>query len=277
MSTCKFCGKDAGFLRSAHKECLSTFERGRSEIASLLSASTRGKLDPSIADKDIKIIAHSSYIDEQTLKQTALECLEHAIDLALDDALLSEEEESALDDFIKRYDLKKAKLNTNESYLRLVKAGVLRDLLEGKIPNRVVLDGQLPINFQKSEQIIWIFQDVEYLQPRTRTTYEGRSSGVSFRVMKGVYYRVGQFKGNPIQTTQIVTVDKGILVATNKNLYFVGGAKSLRVPFNKIVTFQPYSDAIAISRDRVIKQDIFKTGDGWFTYNLISSVASAGT
>ncbi len=277
MSTCKFCGKDAGFLRSAHKECLGTFERGRNEIASLLSASTRGKLDPSTVDKDIKTIAHSSYIDEQTLKQTALECLEHAIDLALDDDLLSQEEESTLGDFIKRYDLEKAKLNTNESYLRLVKAGVLRDLLEGKIPNRVALDGQLPINFQKSEQIIWVFQDVEYLQPRTRTTYEGRSSGVSFRVMKGVYYRVGQFKGNPVQTTQIVTVDKGILVATNKNLYFVGGAKSLRVPFNKIVTFQPYSDAIAISRDRVIKPDIFKTGDGWFTYNLISSVASAGT
>lgn len=277
MSMCKFCGKDAGFLRSAHKECLSTFERGKNEIVGLLSASARGKLDPSVANKDIKTIAHSSYIDEQTLKQTALECLEHAIDLALDDDLLSEEEESTLGDFIKRYDLNKAQLNTNQSYLKLVKAGILRDLREGEIPNRVVLDGPLSINLQKSEQIIWVFQDVEYLQPRTKTTYEGRSSGVSFRVMKGVYYRVGQFKGNPIQTTQIVTVDKGILVATNKNLYFVGGTKSLRIPFNKIVTFQPYSDAIAISRDRVIKQDIFKTGDGWFTFNLISSVASAGS
>jgi hypothetical protein len=134
----------------------------------------------------------------------------------------------------------------------------------------------LPINFQKSEQVIWVFQDVEYLQPRTRTTYEGRSSGYSFRIAKGVYYRVGQFKGNPVQSTHNVIVDKGILAITNKHLYFAGQAKSLKIRFDKIISFQPYSDAIGINRDGVTRADIFKTDDGWFAYNLISNIAGSG-
>lgn len=274
MSKCKFCGKDAGFLRSAHKDCESVFEKGRVEVEDLLFASARGKLSLSIADADIKNVVRDSYIDEMTYHQSVVKCFEQAIDIALSDDLLSEEEEAYLDSYMDCHKLDKGQLSSNPSYLRLVKAGVLRDLLDGNFPERVVIDGRLPINFQKFEKIIWVFQDVDYLQPRTRTTYEGRSSGVSVRVMKGIYYRTGQFQGNPVQTTQIVPVDTGLLVVTNKHLYFVGSTKTHRIPFSKIIAYQPYSDAISISRDGIMKQDIFKTNDGWFTYNLISNLAS---
>lgn len=92
--------------------------------------------------------------------------------------------------------------------------------------------------------------------------------------MKGVYYRVGQFQGNPVRTTEITTIDKGFLAVTNKNLYYVGATKSLRIPYRKIISFQPYSDAVAISRDGVTKPDIFSTDDTWFAFNLISNLAS---
>ncbi|HMT20140.1 MAG TPA: hypothetical protein PKE20_02655 [Promineifilum sp.] len=274
MSKCKYCGKDAGFLRSAHKECGNAFEKGKTEVEGLLFASARGKLSLPVAEADIKNIVRSSYIDEMTYHQSVMKCFEQAIDMALNDDLLSEEEETYLDNYVDCHKLDKGQLSSNPSYLRLVKAGILRDLLEGNFPERIVIDGSLPINLQKSEKIIWVFQDVDYLQPRTRTTYEGRSSGVSIRVMKGIYYRTGQFKGNPVQTTQIVPVDTGILAVTNKHLYFVGSTKTQRIPFSKIIAYQPYSDAISISREGVLKQDIFRTNDGWFTYNLISNLAS---
>ena len=92
--------------------------------------------------------------------------------------------------------------------------------------------------------------------------------------MKGVYYRVGQFKGNPVQSTQIVSVAQGILAVTNKHLYFSGQTKSLKIRYDKIIAFQPYSDAIGISRDGVVKPDIFATDDNWFAYNLITNLAS---
>lgn len=261
-------------LRSAHKECLAAFEKGKGEINDLLLAAAKGKLAASVAEKDVRTIVHDSRIDRATFMQAALKCLEQAIEMALDDGLLSREEESTLAEYVERYSLDKEQLSRNQSYLRLVKAAILRDLLEGKVPTRATFDMTIPVNFQKSEQLIWLFQNAEYLQPRTHTTYQGRSSGVSLRVMKGVYYRTGMFTGNPIKTTEIATIDRGILAVTNKHLYFVGTVKSLRIPFSKIIAFQPYSDAIAVGRDGIAKQDIFKIDDGWFGYNLVSRLTS---
>ena len=55
----------------------------------------------------------------------------------------------------------------------------------------------LPFNLMKSEDLVWVFKDVDYFVEKTRTHYKGGSQGVSVRVMKGVYYRTGGFKGRP--------------------------------------------------------------------------------
>jgi hypothetical protein len=72
-------------------------------------------------------------------------------------------------------------------------------------------------------------------------------------------------------------VDKGYVYITNKHIYFSGPSKSLRVPYNKIVSFLPFDDGIGIVRDaQTAKPQIFKTGDGWFTYNLLVNLAQMG-
>jgi hypothetical protein len=49
------------------------------------------------------------------------------------------------------------------------------------------------------------------------------------------------------------------------------------VPYNKIVSFLPFDDGIGIVRDaQTAKPQIFKTGDGWFTYNLLVNLAQMG-
>jgi hypothetical protein len=46
------------------------------------------------------------------------------------------------------------------------------------------------------------------------------------------------------------------------------------VAYDKIVSFTPYSDGIGIQRDaQTAKPQVFVTGDGWFTYNLIANLA----
>jgi hypothetical protein len=57
-------------------------------------------------------------------------------------------------------------------------------------------------------------------------------------------------------------------VVTDKNIYFTGPRKSLRLPYRKIVSFEPFSDGVGVMRDAATaKPQIFVTGDGWFTYN----------
>ena len=102
----------------------------------------------------------------------------------------------------------------------------------------------------------------------------GLSQGVSFRVMKGVYYRVGSFKGRPITRQERVSLGTGTLYVTDRNLYFSGSQKTMRVPYGKIVAFEQFSDGIGIMRDAATaKPQIFVTKDGWFICNLITLLA----
>ena len=159
------------------------------------------------------------------------------------------------------------------AFSRVVKAGVIRDLLEDKIPHRIQVDYSLPFKFQKSEQLIWVFTDVDYLEDRTKTEYEGKSQGVSIRIMSGVYYRIGGYKGHPVEHTERLRVDRGLMAITTKHIYFSGPKKSFRIRHNKVVSLSPYSDGVAIVRDAPnAKSQIFVTGDGWFTHNLLANV-----
>jgi len=92
--------------------------------------------------------------------------------------------------------------------------------------------------------------------------------------MKGVYYRAGAFKGHPVEYTERVQVDTGWVAITSKNIYFAGPQKSVRIPYSKVVTFEPFSDGIGLMRDSAsARAQIFVTGDGWFAYNLVTNLS----
>jgi hypothetical protein len=92
--------------------------------------------------------------------------------------------------------------------------------------------------------------------------------------MSGLYYRVGAFKAKPVYTTDRKRIDGGFLVATNKNLFFVGKRTSKKIPYSKIVSFEQFSDGIGLMRDAATaKPQIFVVDDGWFVYNLITNLA----
>ena len=67
--------------------------------------------------------------------------------------------------------------------------------------------------------------------------------------------------------------DTGLFGITNKHVYFSGNETGFRIKLDKIVSTQPYDDGIGILKDGVrAKPLIFKTGDGWFTFNLIQNL-----
>jgi hypothetical protein len=155
----------------------------------------------------------------------------------------------------------------------------LRDVISGNnLVPRIKTDVALPFNLQRSEILVWIFRNSQYFEEKIRTqkSYVGGYQGVSLRIMKGVYYRVGSFKGHPVvsTTTSMEHIDTGILGITDKHLYFLGSRNSFRIPYKKIVSFIPYDDGIAVHRDAAnAKPQIFKTGDGWFIYNLVNNLS----
>lgn len=207
--------------------------------------------------------------------------LTDAIDRALDDDLLSREEESAIDRYLERFGLDgDGDPVLREARARATKAMVIRSVCEGTVPevNFRAAPGSMPIpfNFQKSEQLVWLFDGVDYYQMRTRREFRGGSTGASVRVASGVYLRQSAFRGHPVSVTETVKADAGLLGVTTRHVYFHGARERFRVRLDRIVSFEPHSDGIGIMRDLArAKPEAFRTDgeDGWFLYNLVTNVA----
>jgi hypothetical protein len=274
MPKCRYCEKPAGFLRFVHKECESKYKNSKTKIVSLIENINPEGDNLSSLENKIAKEASSGFIYGDEKNKLIISGWEKAVERAFDDGVLTHEEESSLTEFASHFSLSQENLDGNGAYSKIVKGAVLRDIFEGKIPERLQIDGNLPFNLQKTEKVIWVFQDVDYYEQKKRTQYVGGSQGVSIRIAKGVYYRAGAFKGERVETHETIHADTGLLGVTNKHIYFSGGAKSFRIRHDKVVSFEPFSDGIGLQRDAATaKPQSFVTGDGWFTYNLITNVA----
>ena len=274
MGDCTYCGQPAGFMRRAHSECKSRHDHGKARIVTLVAQVGSHDSDLKCLTADIKEISSSSYMNREAVRGSLVAGYEQAVERAFSDGLLSEEEEAALSELQAHFSLPQHELDRNGAFMRAAKGAIIRDVLNGIVPQRIQIEGHLPFNLQKSEQLVWVFQNVHYYEVKTKTKFVGGSRGVSVKIARGVYYRTGGFKGERVQTTDTVHADTGLLGVTTKHLYFQGSAKRFRINFNKIVSFEPYSDGIGIQRDaQTAKPQSFVTGDGWFAYNLIANVA----
>jgi len=277
MGDCQYCGQPAGLFRKKHKECERKHDTGWASMVGDSRLAVLGDGDSDTLLQRLGDTAAASYIDAERTKGAMVEGWGLAVDQFLNDGALDENEEKKLIAFSERFGLNREELDCNGSWTKVVKGAVIRDLLNGIVPQRVTVTGGLPFNFMASEQLVWVFSGVKYLEDKTRRQYVGGYSGVSVRVMKGVYYRTGGFRGNPVETTERVHVDTGTLAVTTKHLYFAGSAKSFRIRHDKIVSFTPYSDGVAIQRDaQTAKLQLFVTGDGWFTHNLLANIGNVG-
>ncbi len=225
-------------------------------------------------EKRLATLAESSHIPTHRVKEALLQAWEKALDRVLEDSVLSENEESRLMAYAKQFALTQDDLNMHGAYTRAEMAAVLREVLDGRVPSRIKIEGQLPFNFEKAENLVWLFTNASYYEEIVRRSYVGGYQGMSFRVMKGVYYRIGGFRGNPVETKQIEHIDTGKVALPTKHIYFGGSRENFRIPYAKIVSFVPYSDGIGVCRDAAsAKPQIFVTGEGWFAYNLVTNLA----
>lgn len=274
MGNCIYCQRPAGFFKKFHNECEMKWNKGKEEILNKIVACIKDNGPFDVLRQDIHFISKDSYVSEIDVKRLLVSGWESALDEFLEDGVLDEEEENRIDLFQNFFQLTQEELDIRGGLTRAAKSAVIRELLEGNIPQRVEINGQLPINFLKNEQIVWVFRDSMLLEDKTRRKYVGSSQGISIRLMKGVYYRAGSFKGQPVEYSERIHVDTGWAVATNKNFYFAGQNKSLRIPYEKILTYEPFSDGIGIVKDGSnAKLQVFVTHDGWFTYNLVTNLS----
>ena len=193
---------------------------------------------------------------------------------SIEDGVLSLDEEHALNRYLDHFDLEQADVNANGAFRSMIQSAVIREAAEGIIPDRLGDIPPVPFNLMKSEQLVWLIDDVDYYEVKTRRERRGSSHGLSIRVAKGLYYRPSTFKSRPIEWEETVHEDTGLLGVTSKHIYFHGPRKRFRIRYDRIVSFEPYSDGIGVMRDaQTARPQTFHTGDGWFIYNLVTNLA----
>lgn len=275
MGRCIYCGENAGLLRSVHLTCLEKHEAGWQQMVSVATQAAMGASgDLEGLTSDLEKLAKSNYVPTSNISAALVEAWEKAVIEALKDDGLSEDEETHLTEYREHFSLSQADLDARGAYTQMVKAGVIREILEGKVPSRVNIQGVIPFNLQKSESLVWLFQHVPLYEVRVRRERTGSFGGATVRVMKGVYFHTGRFGSHAVEKSATEHVDTGLLGITNKHIYFAGPLRKFRIPYAKIVSFEPYSDGIGVMRDAAsAKPQTFVTEDGWFTYNLVFNLS----
>ena len=210
--------------------------------------------------------------DEQSM--LLVQAWEAAVEGALEDGLFTLDEENALTRYINNFNLSQSQLDAHGVHTSLIKAAVLREIAEGVAPDRQDINGTIPFNLMKSEKLVWVMEDVDYIETVVRRERQGSSHGLSIRVARGLYYRPSTFRSRVIETEETVHQDTGLLGFTTKHIYFSGPKKKFRVRYDKIVDFDSYDDGFGITKDnQTAKPQAFRTGDGWFSYNLAVNLA----
>lgn len=274
MGKCKYCGQDAGFFHSKHEECEKKFNQGLASIKQIVSTCFTNKEDFYLKDREIKNIVESSHIDNTALQQIYCSVFDDAIDNYLNDGVIDTQENRTVARFMQFTGLPQAVLNANQSLEKVVQSKVLQEILQGVAPTpKLTINGDFPFLLGKEEHLVWLFRNITLHQQKVQREFVGRSRGVSVRVMKGVYYRTGGFKGHPVETTVMQRIGIGSVCLTDKNLYFASPEKSLKVPYTKILSIESYSNGIGIQKDGANDKPMFLEGiNSWFTYNVIANL-----
>jgi len=86
----------------------------------------------------------------------------------------------------------------------------------------------------EAETCVALSAGVQYIELRKRTHYEGRSAGISVRIMRGVSLRSGRFAGQPVTTVSPEVADYGTIFVTDRRILFAGAREVLEIPLKKL-------------------------------------------
>ena len=130
--------------------------------------------------------------------------------------------------------------------LELARLRLVTEIQEGHLPMLGPVNGLI---LQRAECAHWQ-EPANLLEERVlRRTYQGGSSGVSIRIMRGLSYRVGAQRGFSVAETGIVPVSPGNFLVTSKRVLFNGDFRSFAIKFDKLIGIEPFSDGLRLNAE----------------------------
>lgn len=216
----------------------------------LLSAAEHGKLTD---DEIQQIHARQAELNlaDKDLKSIRIQAYKVALGTARSDGKVTAEEEAELQKLQQALSISDIEIASSKQELATLRQ--LAEIHDGNLPSIDVQN----IILQKGETAYWI-ESGSILEERVvDRRYEGGSHGFSFRIAKGMYYRVGSYRGHLVADRAVVPVSAGDLVLTNKRVIFRGDTKSFNIRLDKLLEIHFYGDGIRLTdgsgKPRIVK------------------------
>ena len=189
--------------------------------------------------------------------------LNQATDNYTKDGLLSDSEQQRIDEYVSTLGLSLPAPIAQDKILKQIQSGITPQT-----------NFRAPILLGKDEMVLWCYDGVTMWQEKVKREMIGRHSGFSFRVMKGVTYRTGGFKGHPVEHSYMDNAGTGSLYITNKHIIFHSSERSIKIPYKKIIGLNPYQDGMGVQQDGAnAKKLIFQGFDCSFAMNVMSLIS----
>ena len=111
-------------------------------------------------------------------------------------------------------------------------------------------------------------------QEKMKREMVGSHSGFSFRVMKGVTYRTGGFKGILWSIVIWIMLVQAPYILPINILYSTSSERSTKIPYKKIIGLNPYQDGMGVQQDGAnAKRLVFQGFDCSFVLNIMSFIS----
>lgn len=129
-------------------------------------------------------------------------------------------------------------------------------------------DGRLdlidsPQILTKKNEVVHLEVGAGLLKEVAIREWQAGSRGVSFRIAKGVSYRIGNTRGKSVVVgTELQIEDGGVLCVTSSRIVFTGERKTMEIPLAKLIDVNVYTDAILFHASNRQRSPMFKLQQG---------------
>jgi len=123
----------------------------------------------------------------------------------------------------------KATAEASEWMRSFLSQGKQMKFICGSIPN---------LSMETNEEVAGVLPGTTLMETRAVRTSRGAYGGSSFRIAKGVSFRLGGYRGTSESHDEFREIDTGTLVLTSQRLIFIGMKRTLATPLEKIIDIE---------------------------------------
>jgi hypothetical protein len=130
-----------------------------------------------------------------------------------------------------------------------------------------VNDGRLgviaePHLITKKNEVVHLETNASLMKEVAKREFRAGTTGVSFRIAKGVTWRTGAIRGKSVVVgTELQAADSGVLAVTSERLAYMGG-KTIELPYAKLMNLEVFSDGVRVHASNRQNAPLFKVEHG---------------